>query len=67
MPDLNDQASKYVGKIGVDEGKVRLTRFKITTKGGKPAVLGESKPHTDLAPYRKQGRSVEYPKIKGSD
>lgn len=62
--ELNRRASEYAGKIGVDSGKVRITKYKVTSKGGAPAVLGESKPHTDLAPYRKAGRDKEYPKIK---
>lgn len=67
MPNLHDKASEYAGKIDVDSGKVRLTKFKVTSKGGRPAVLGESKAHTDLAPYRKKGRATEYPPIKDDD
>jgi len=66
MPNLRDKAAEYEGKIGVDEGKVHITRFKVTSKGGAPAKLGQSQRHSDLRPEipGKDPRTEEYGKIK---
>lgn len=67
MPDLEEQAKKYVGKIGIDKGPVHITRFKVTSKGGSPAKLGQSMRHTDLRPElggKGDQRKPEYGPIK---